>query len=242
MPKANLQSKDLQTVKKGLTNNQLKVIALIAMTIDHIGVVLFPDNAVFRIVGRLAFPIFAYMIAEGCKYTRNRKRYLSVIACEALVCQLVYIAAEGSLYMNIFVTLALSISLIYLCERAVKERKVSYYAAAAAAVAASYFICETAPNILGNTDFMIDYGFVGVLTLVVIYFTRDEKRQRLASAFIMCVLLSLSSGNIQYFCVFSVVLLALYNGQRGKRNIKYLFYVYYPLHLAAIYLISLIIQ
>ena len=56
---------------KGLTNNQLKLIALVTMTLDHIGVVLFPQAQWLRIVGRLAFPIFAYMIAEGCRHTAN---------------------------------------------------------------------------------------------------------------------------------------------------------------------------
>ena len=57
----------------GLTGNQLKLIALVTMTIDHIGMQLFPRVRLLRIIGRLAFPIFAYMIAEGCRYTRNRR-------------------------------------------------------------------------------------------------------------------------------------------------------------------------
>ena len=61
---------------KGLTGNQLKLLALITMTIDHIGMILFPHIPLFRIIGRLSMPIFAYMIAEGCRHTRNRKKYL----------------------------------------------------------------------------------------------------------------------------------------------------------------------
>ena len=57
----------------GLTGNQLKLIALITMTIDHIGFMLLPQVKILRAIGRIAFPIFAYMIAEGCQYTRNRK-------------------------------------------------------------------------------------------------------------------------------------------------------------------------
>ena len=59
----------------GLSGNQLKIIALIAMTIDHIGLQFLPHVTILRIIGRLAFPIFAYMIAEGCLHTRNRRRY-----------------------------------------------------------------------------------------------------------------------------------------------------------------------
>ena len=59
---------------KGLTNNQLKIIAMITMLIDHIGIVLFPQIKIFRIIGRFAFPIFAYMLAEGCTNTKNKKK------------------------------------------------------------------------------------------------------------------------------------------------------------------------
>ena len=57
----------------GLTGNQLKLIALITMTIDHVGMMLLPQLRILRAIGRIAFPIFAYMIAEGCRHTRNRK-------------------------------------------------------------------------------------------------------------------------------------------------------------------------
>lgn len=228
-------------MKKGLTNNQLKIIALAAMTIDHIGVVLFQDNDIMRIIGRLAFPIFAYMIAEGCKYTKNKKRYLGLIAAEAVLCQAVYIIAERSLYMNIFITFTLSIMLIFLGEKAVKEKKTGYYALLAVLVSVIYIICESVPKALPETDFAVDYGFFGVIMPAVIYFARENKQAKLTAVFVMCVLLSLSSSNIQYFSVFSVLLLAFYNGERGKHNLKYLFYVYYPLHLAVIYLISFLL-
>ena len=60
---------------KFLTGNALKILAAIFMTIDHIGVMLFPRMLILRIIGRLALPVFAFMIAEGCKYTRNKKKY-----------------------------------------------------------------------------------------------------------------------------------------------------------------------
>ena len=55
-----------------LSGNSLKIIAAIAMTVDHIGVVIFPNFAILRIIGRIAFPIFAFMIAEGCRYTKKQ--------------------------------------------------------------------------------------------------------------------------------------------------------------------------
>lgn len=56
----------------GISATALKIIGMIAMTIDHIGYFLFPQIEAFRIIGRIAYPIFAYMIAEGCRYTRNK--------------------------------------------------------------------------------------------------------------------------------------------------------------------------
>jgi len=58
-----------------LTKNQLKILAMVCMTIDHIGAAFFPQAVWLRVIGRLAFPLFSYCIAEGCRYTRNKARY-----------------------------------------------------------------------------------------------------------------------------------------------------------------------
>ena len=62
-----------------LSSNALKLIALLSMTVDHIGLLLFPRLRIARILGRIAFPIFAYMIAEGCRHTSRRARYLGTV-------------------------------------------------------------------------------------------------------------------------------------------------------------------
>jgi hypothetical protein len=69
----------------------LKIVACICMTIDHIGELFFPEVSIFKIIGRLAFPLFAFFIAEGCKYTRNRLRRLLEILCLGIMCETVYI-------------------------------------------------------------------------------------------------------------------------------------------------------
>ena len=89
---------------KGLTNNQLKVLALIFMTVDHVGMILSPWSSWMRVVGRLAFPIFAFLIAEGCRHTRSMGKYLGCMALLALGCQLVDYFQRGSLYQSILVT------------------------------------------------------------------------------------------------------------------------------------------
>ena len=75
---------------KPLTGNALKIIAAASMTLDHIGVILFPQVEILRILGRLALPIFAFMIAEGCKYTRNRRKYFGMVFGLGTVCLVVY--------------------------------------------------------------------------------------------------------------------------------------------------------
>ena len=81
----------IQTKKfAGLTGNQLKLLALFAMTCDHVGLQLLPQFIILRIIGRLAAPLFAYMIAEGCRYTHNRGRYLGRLlgmAADRLFCR-----------------------------------------------------------------------------------------------------------------------------------------------------------
>ena len=96
-----------------LSGNALKIIAAVAMLIDHIGLLFFPEQMIFRVIGRIAFPIFAFMIAEGCRYTRNKLRYLLTLSSLALVIQVVYYIAMKSLVMSIFVTFSISIVLVY---------------------------------------------------------------------------------------------------------------------------------
>lgn len=67
----------MQEKSFGLSNNALKIIAMLSMLIDHTGLMIFPEYKIFRIIGRLAFPIFAYMIAEGCFYTKKQKKVFS---------------------------------------------------------------------------------------------------------------------------------------------------------------------
>ena len=96
-----------------LSGNMLKIIAALAMLADHIGALIFPQYDFLRVIGRLAFPIFAFMIAEGCKYTRNITRYFFMIFSLAFICQMVYFFFAGSLFMCVLVTFSLSVLTIF---------------------------------------------------------------------------------------------------------------------------------
>ncbi len=209
---------------KKLSGNQLKIIALISMTLDHIGVQIFPQFIILRIIGRLAMPVFAYMISEGAHYTKNRKKYLSGLLIMSFLCQIVYYLAERSLDQCIFVTFSLSLMLIYIFDK--KNIILSLLA-----LIACIYITQ-AVN--------IDYGFFGIMLPLLIYIgkTRNQKLMLLTAGL---VLVSLTNSSIQWYSLLSIPLIALYNGKRGTYRIKYFFYIYYPLHLAIIYLIDKII-
>ncbi|MBR3753108.1 MAG: hypothetical protein IKK50_08270 [Ruminiclostridium sp.] len=229
------------TTRYGLSGNALKIIAIISMTLDHIGYHLFPGCHLLRILGRLALPIFAYMIAEGCHHTRNPRKYLLTILAVAALCQLVYFFAMGSLYQCILVTFVLSILLIQSMDRARQDESHQTALTTALVWAGVVFVCVGLPQLLDHTDFAIDYGLWGVLLPVFIYLGRDRREKLLLTA-VGLILLALSFfGLTQWFSLAALPLLALYNGERGKWRMKYFFYVYYPIHLAVIYGISLIL-
>ena len=223
----------------GLTGNQLKMIAMLLMTVDHIGAYLLTQYSVLRIIGRLAMPVFAFMIAEGCRYTKNRLRYLLTIATFALVCQVVYWVFQHSLIQCILVTFSLSVLLIYVLEYACREKSVLSVILAIITLAAVCWICNGLPDILPG--FRIDYGLFGVLLPVAVYFGKTRPQQ-LAFAAADLALLAMGPYSHQWYALLSLPLLALYNGKRGKGKLKYFFYFYYPLHLAAIYGIGLLLS
>lgn len=226
---------------KGLSfsGNQLKLIALIAMTVDHVGMVLFPYEAWLRVVGRLAFPVFAYMIGEGCAYTRHRGRYIGKMAGLAQACQIVYYLVMGSLYQCVLVTFTLSIGLIFLLDYALKRNKAVGWTMVALALGVLFYLTEILPLVLRNTDYGVDYGFWGVLLPVMVYLGKT-RQQKLVFFTLGAAVLAVWYGGIQWFSLLTVPLLMRYNGQRGKAKLKNLFYIYYPAHLVAIYAIGLI--
>ena len=211
-----------------LTSNELKLIALAAMTVDHIGALLLPQYSVLRIIGRLAFPIFAYMIAEGCAHTSDPPRYFLTIFCLGAAMQVFFWFTRRSLYQHVLITFSLSVALIFILRR-VLDRGGLWYAAGAAALAAVGFICLGLRRFL-PLRFAVDYGPGGVLLPVLVYFAGTRTRKLLAAALGLTAV-CLDMGGIQWYSLLALPLLALYRGQRGTYRLKYLFYAYYPIHL-----------
>ena len=215
----------------GLSGNQLKLIAVITMTVDHIGAYLLPQYGILRIIGRISMPIYAFLIAEGCRYTKNKPKYLGLMAVLALGMQLVYYFVMDSLYQCILVTFCLSIALIYGLQYVQKQKNLWSCLLFFTVLAGAYFITAKLPGYVPG--FSVDYGFKGVLLPVFISLGTTKPQRLLGAAVGMCFL-ALGSTT-QWYSLLALPLLGLYSGLRGKGDYKYLFYIYYPLHLVAIY-------
>lgn len=224
--------------KPGLTGNQLKLLALITMTADHVGLELLPGVSLLRILGRLAFPIYGWMIAEGCRHTRSPRRYLLRLGGLAMLCQVVYFVAMGSLYQCVLVTFTLSAGLIFAWARFQRTKTLPAGLAFLGLLAGAVFLSAILPGLLPWGDFAIDYGIWGILLPLLVYLGRDS-REKLALLTLALLGLGLEYGGIQWWALTAIPILALYNGQRGRKTLGRFFYWYYPAHLVAIYGIHL---
>lgn len=220
-----------------LTGNALKLIAALSMTIDHAGLLLFPQYPVLRILGRLAFPIFAFMIAEGCKYTHSRRRYFGNIFALAVLCQSVYYLVDGSLYLSILCTFSLSILTIFALQDFRREPTLLRGAVFFGAVAGVYVL---------NRIFSIDYGFWGCMVPVFAALPQNTKWDTpVVSTGLLgvgLVFLGLHFGGNQMFALAAIPLLLCYNGKRGKWKLKSFFYIFYPAHLVILQLIAWLVR
>ena len=235
----------------------LKIIAALSMLCDHMGLILFPKVGVLRIIGRLAFPLYAFCIAEGFRYTRNRLRYFLRVFILGSLCQIVYFFVEDDLYLGILITFSFSIVLMALTECVKKAfrgeksalssgwEKISGRALSVGAdKVLSLGLTLTAVVLLFilTSRVTVDYGFFGIL-LPVCTNLFDEKPMRAAafSACLLAVALSFrTTFSVQYWSLLTIPLVCLYNGKPGRVRMKYFFYIFYPAHLAILYGISML--
>ncbi|MCR4672019.1 MAG: conjugal transfer protein TraX [Lachnospiraceae bacterium] len=214
----------------GLT---LKTIALVTMIVDHIGYIVFPHLIVLRIIGRIAFPIYAFLAAEGALHSRNIGKYLLRIFIFAAMSEPVFdLAFFGRLYypdyQNVFFTLGLGIAAIWLTEKppAALSGIPVYLRGAAAGIIAC----------LAAWGLDSDYGAYGVIVIFIFYMFRD----RLYIALIGAELIFIAMGSIEWLAFLGLIPLLFYSGRRGYggKPLQYLFYAAYPLHLLLIHFIS----
>lgn len=227
-------------LKKGLNGNIIKILAMIFMTIDHVGLVIFENNLIMRTIGRLAYPLFAFMLAEGCYYTKNKLKHFLLIFILALACQLTVFIYSGETEHNILITFSISILLIYAYQFFEKNKTFVRVLPLVFGIIAVYVLNYIIPNFKKVEGFTLDYNFMGAMLPLLIYIFKDL-RLKLVMTAIGLVLLSLELGGIQWYSLLSLIILALYDGSKGKLKLKYLFYIYYPIHLLLVYGISLLL-
>lgn len=250
-----LQRTDGQAAPSYLSGTTLKVIGILTMLIDHIGAVVLElgvlrcqDTAYYtgiletilgqrvqdvdfllRSVGRIAFPIFCFLLVEGYVHTGNYRRYLKSMLVFALLSEIPFDLAVWNtpLYLggqNIYFTLSIGLVTLYILDRiktvdAVRRGIISVLTVAAACLAALLL--------------RVDYGFYGVLLILLFYYLRGK---RLALFLAGSAMMTLSEGI--FFgpsFILSMAIICLYNGKRGRLRHKYLFYWFYPVHLLLLF-------
>ncbi len=230
----------------------LKLIAIFAMVVDHVGDAYFKKATVMNLIGRIAFPIFAFQISEGYIHTKNLKKYFFRLFLFAIISQIPFMlflsTYNGDIYsLNIFFTLFFGLLAIFLYDK-IKKVSFTFFKSNIINNIFKYTLC-TMPAIfiaILAELFKFDYGFFGIAIIFLFYVFKNNKT-------LMCIFYILSSiikyifsileFGYHYFyillCLFtilSIVFICLYNKKQGKK-VKYLLYAFYPVHLLIIYFI-----
>ena len=234
----------LHIKKNGISSDALKWIALITMLIDHTGASVlekipqyntvdwvFQLDLVLRFIGRIAFPIYCFLLVEGFWKTHNRKKYALNLLIFAIISEIPFeISFMGRLdigFHNVYWTSLLGLILMMVLEE-IKVRWADKY----------NLLAILAVAVLAGTAQLVDtdYAAIGVLLIFILYQTRDDrKRQSILGAVAMCY---------EITAPISFILTYHYNGQRKQRKgqfTKYAFYAFYPIHLLVLYWVKLLI-
>lgn len=248
-----------QKVKKGISGSSLKLLACITMLIDHVGAVivwrmilqraaaqgmsgmiigdeLYILYRILRAIGRIAFPIYCFLLVEGVQKTSNKTQYALRLGLFALLSELPFdLALSSSIfymeYQNVFFTLLIGLLAMIIVE---KWNSILWKSAADVGQKPSILAVGAAELVVfGAGAFAAealhtDYGAKGILCIAVLYLFRRNK------------LLQTISGAVSFLWESTAWLAFLpiwfYDGRRGMK-LKYVFYLFYPLHLLILYLI-----
>lgn len=204
----------------------LKWIAIIAMVVDHVGALIVPiteDVALYtvhRAIGRIAFPIFAFLLVEGLRHTSNRYKYCRNMVIFACVSEIPFdIAFSGTLFdpsaQNIFVTLTLGIIMLHCLERI-------HYNDITLTWGVRILIVGVFCTI--NTLIAGDYLYWGIIAIFLISLAHTPCMRVINGS------LGMAFQAVSPTVFVGPILTGLYNGKRGKQN-KWFFYAFYPTHL-----------
>ena len=233
----------------GLTSNMLRILAMAFMICDHLWAKVVPGNDWMTYVGRMTFPIFAFMISEGFIHTSNLKKYILRLLGFALISEIPFNLFYGGnwfypYHQNVMFTLLFGLLAITLIDKAKKNPN-------AKTIVKTVLLLI----LLGIASFIgfVDYGFWGFLTVVVFYLFRNFPFAWLAQLVAMVLMNVIFFEGQQFlveiagktyeiaaqgFAVFALIPIWLYGGKKGKSSkiMQYGFYAFYPVHMLLIYL------
>lgn len=217
-----------------MTNFLLKLIALITMIIDHYGAIFAPDAMIFRIIGRIAFPIYCFLLVQGFMHTSNVKKYGKRLLIFAIVSELpfdyAFYGQINPMHQNIFFTLYIGLMTIYFIDKFSEEKK-------------QYIPIVIIFSFLISSYMLVDYNFVGIIYILAFYLTKNfDKPKNIILAGIIIFLINYIAGMyLQNYALLSLIPIYFYNNKLGLKNKKMqlLFYIAYPLHLVIFALIKL---
>lgn len=231
-------------------SNTIKLLAAAFMFIDHLGLLFFPHVLWLRGIGRLAMPLFAFAISEGCRYTKNKARYLAMLFGLGALCQIVYFIVDPTtMYLGILITFSLSVVIIYTMQHAKKQFLNSDTKVWKKFFSVVLFLLTLAGGMLFCRFFTVDYDIYGCLMPVFAslfdfhHVPAPDKWKKLDNIPLraLCMIVPLTGliykmawdffGAYSLLAFGAILLLFFYNGERGKVRMKYFFYIFYPLHL-----------
>ena len=241
----------------------LKIIALLTMLIDHLGILLFRYDVnstmisestynIMRIIGRVAFPIFCFMIAEGFYHTKNIRKYIIRLSVFALISQIPYTLAMyqkafAKHNLNIFFTLLFGLFALIVIDSCIRKIQ---SASSNATLAYATGLLVLIAILYCAEQFHFSYGCYGILLIIVFYLFRIPEKDFENDAmvlkytcvqFILVFMLTYAlSGDIQFYCLISFVFIVMYSRKKGP-NLKLFFYLFYPIHLLVLYGLNLIL-
>ena len=222
----------MNNLKINITTTHLKLIAFVSMVIDHIGYIIFPDILILRYIGRLAFPIYAFLIGEGCIYSKNKKKYLLKTTITLFIFQIIFFLIHNTFYISVLYGFTCAILSAIIWEWAQKDLNNRRPIAIIPIILLFFSI------LIINSD----YTFFAMILPLIVFFVKNKTLQKLLFG-IMLILMSFCYGKYQILCIFSMIPILLYNGKKGKEIFfKNSFYVFYPLHYLIIGLINMFIK
>lgn len=215
----------------------LKIIAVVTMLVDHVGFLFFPEEEIFRIIGRISFPLFAFLIAEGFIRTKDVKEYLKRLSIFAVISQVPFffferVAGLSGIHLNILFTLALGVLTLLVIT---KVRNLPIKILGVLALLTLAYFGNFSYGVYGVLSILGSYLFLknrkaGIVTLSVLPFIENIR------LFLMNIIF------LQFFAVFSLIPIYFYNGRPGAKIPRLIFYWFYPVHMAVLTLIFIAIK